>query len=173
MRLEQQRRQRRAERERIERREQRGKGDGQRELPVELPGDAADERHRDEDRRQPEGDGDDRRRDFVHRLIGRVARREALLDPALDVFDDDDGVIDHDADRQHQPEERQVVQREAEDRHHREGADQRNREWPAAARCAARQLCRKTSTTSATRPIASKSVFITSVMLSRTNVVVS
>ena len=32
----------------------------------------------------------------------------------LDVFDDHDGVIDHDADRQHQAEERQVVQRIAE-----------------------------------------------------------
>ncbi len=38
---------------------------------------------------------------------------------------------------------------------------------------AARQFCRKTSTTSATRPTASKSVFVTSAMLSRTNVVVS
>ena len=37
----------------------------------------------------------------------------------------------------------------------------------------ARQLCRNISTTSATRPIASKSVFTTSLMLSRTNVVVS
>ncbi len=38
---------------------------------------------------------------------------------------------------------------------------------------AARQLCRKTSTTSATRPTASKSVIVTSSMLSRTNIVVS
>ena len=37
----------------------------------------------------------------------------------------------------------------------------------------ARQLCRKTSTTSATSPIASNSVFTTSLMLSRTKVVVS
>ena len=73
VRLEQQRRQRGAERQRIECREQRGKGNRQRELPVKLPGDPADERHGNEHRRQAERDGDDRRRDFVHRPEGRVA----------------------------------------------------------------------------------------------------
>ena len=49
-----------------------------------------------------------------HRLQRRVARREARLDVALDVLDHDDGVIDHDADGQHQAEQRQRVDREAE-----------------------------------------------------------
>ena len=48
-------------------------------------------------------------------------------DVALDVLDHDDRVVDHDADRQHQPEQRQVVQREAEQRHDEERADQRDR----------------------------------------------
>ena len=47
---------------------------------------------------------------------------------ALDVLDHDDGVVDHDADRQHQAEQRQRVEREADRRHHREGADQRHRD---------------------------------------------
>ena len=42
----------RRQRQRIERRDQRREGDGKSELPVELTIQAADERHRNEDRRQ-------------------------------------------------------------------------------------------------------------------------
>ena len=45
--------------------------------------------------------------------IGGVARGHAVLDVVLDGLDDDDGVVDHDADGQHQAEQRQVVEREA------------------------------------------------------------
>ena len=48
-------------------------------------------------------------------------------DVALDVLHHDDGVVDHDADRQHQAEQRKVVEREAEHRHDEEGADERHR----------------------------------------------
>ena len=41
----------------------------------------------------------------------------------LDGLDHDDGVVDDDADGQHQAEQREVVQAEARRRHHREGAD--------------------------------------------------
>ncbi len=54
LRLEKQRGQRGAERQRIECREERREGDGQGELPVELPGDAADEGHGNEDGGQPD-----------------------------------------------------------------------------------------------------------------------
>ena len=60
-------------------------------------------------------------------LRRRLARRQPGGDVALDVLDHDDGVVDHDADRQHQPEQRQIVEREAERRHEEEGADQRHR----------------------------------------------
>ena len=50
-----------------------------------------------------------------HGADGGVVRREAVLDVALDVLDHDDGVIDHDADGQHEAEERERVDREAED----------------------------------------------------------
>ena len=49
----------------------------------------------------------------LHRLDRGVARRQAVLDVVLDGLDDDDGVVDDDADRQHQAEQRQVVQAEA------------------------------------------------------------
>ena len=61
-------------------------------------------------------------------LTRGFARRQAGGDVALDVLDHDDGVVDHDADRQHQAEQRQVVQREAEQRHEEERADQRDRD---------------------------------------------
>ena len=45
----------------------------------------------------------------------------------LDRLDDHDRIINHDADGQHQPEERQVVERETERGHHRERAHDRHR----------------------------------------------
>ena len=73
-------------------------------------------RARHEHRTQHQGHGDHRPGDFVHRLARGLARRQALFQPALDVFHDHDRVVDHDADRQHQPEQRQVVQRKAQAR---------------------------------------------------------
>lgn len=43
---------------------------------------------------------------------------------AFDVFDDDDGVVDEKADRQHHGEHRQGIDRVAGDRQHPEGAEQ-------------------------------------------------
>ena len=114
MRLEQERAERGRKRERVERGDRGRDGDGERELPEELPGDAGHERGRDEDRAEHERDGDDRAADFIHRLARRVARTEPVGDVVLDVFHHHDGVIDHDADREHEAEEREVVQRKAE-----------------------------------------------------------
>ena len=52
------------------------------------------------------------------RLDRGVARRQPVLDVMLDRLDHHDRVVDHDADRQHQAEQRQVVEAEA-DRGHR------------------------------------------------------
>ena len=60
-------------------------------------------------------------------LIAASRGLKPARDVALDVLDHDDGVVDHDADRQHQAEQRQIVEREAERRHEEEGADQRHR----------------------------------------------
>ncbi len=111
----------------VERRDHRGNGDGQRELLVELPGEAGNECRRDKHRAEHQRRGDDRPRHFLHGLTGRFLRRLAEADVALDVFHHDDGVVHHDADGQHQAEQRQRVERETEQVHDREGADQRHR----------------------------------------------
>ncbi len=49
---------------------------------------------------------------------------EAFGDVALDIFDYDDGVIDDDANREHESEEAQVVERETHGLHDGEGADE-------------------------------------------------
>ena len=123
----QQRRQRRAERQRIERRNDRRDRNRERKLPEELPRDAADERARHEHGAEHQADGDHRAGDLLHRLDRGFARRQAVFDVMLDRLDHHDRVVDHDADRQHQSEQRQVIQAEAEHRHRRERADDRHR----------------------------------------------
>ena len=66
----------------------------------------------------------------------------------FDVFQDHDGVVHHDADGQHQAEQRDVVQAVAQHRHDGEGADQ-DTGTSIIGRIMARQSCRNTSTTSA------------------------
>ena len=51
------------------------------------------------------------------------ARRHALFDVMFDRLDDDDGIVDDDADGEDQAEQGQVVDTEAHDLHDREGAD--------------------------------------------------
>ena len=114
----------------------------------------------------------DRPGHLVHRLARGLARRQPVLEPALDVLDDDDGVVDDDADGQHQAEQRQVVQLKP--------SAAMTAKVPTMATgtaisgiSAARQFCRNTSTTMATRMTASRSVLKTSLIDSRMNGVVS
>ena len=51
-------------------------------------------------------------------------RFKAKLDISLDVFDDDDCVVDNNPDRQHQAEEGKIVQRKAHRRHRRKCANE-------------------------------------------------
>ena len=118
--------QRRRQRQRVDHRDQRGNRDRDRELAVELPADAIEERQRHEHRREHQADGDDRAGHFAHGLVRSRARREPGLDVALDVLDHDDRVVDHDADREHQAEQRQRVDGEAEQQQHGESADDRD-----------------------------------------------
>ncbi len=80
--------------------------------------------HEDGAEHQPHGD------DWPGDLFHRLERGGAGLKPVghlpLDVFQHDDCVVDHDADRQHQPEERNVVQAESQRGHHGERADERD-----------------------------------------------
>ena len=126
-RLQQQSGKRGAERQRVERRDDRRSGDRQRELSEELADDPRHERAGDEHGREHQADRDHRPGHFLHRPDGRVPRLHPLFNVMLDGLDDHDRVIDHDPDRQHQTEEREVVEREPQRGHHREGADDRHR----------------------------------------------
>ena len=113
----------------VQRRDQHRDRHGHRELLVELAADPWNERHRHEDREQDECDGDDRCRDLRHRELGRLGWREPgiMLQLGLDRLDHDDGVIHHDADREHESQQRDRVGGETQSQHHGEGADERDR----------------------------------------------
>jgi hypothetical protein len=61
-------------------------------------------------------------------LVARTAAGNGFLDEADDVLEHDDGVVDHDADREGEREQRDVVQRVALEPHQAEGADDRDRD---------------------------------------------
>jgi len=114
------------ERERIE-----GRNDGRNrnrdgELLVELPGQPADERRRDEDRAQHQRGRDDGAGYFAHGAPGRLVRFQTKGDVSFDVFHDDNCVIDDNADSQHQAEERKIVDGKSQPEHDGEGPDQRH-----------------------------------------------
>ena len=97
-------------------------------MPEQLAADPRDERHRHEHREQNESDRDDRAGDLGHCLLGRCRDRQLglFLDDPLDVLDHDDRIVDHNADREHQREQRHGIGRIADDQHDREGADDRH-----------------------------------------------
>ena len=70
------------------------------------------------------------RRDLAHRLLRRVldGKIRLFLHHALDVLDDHDRVVDDDADREHQGQQRHGVGGIADRQQHREGADQADRD---------------------------------------------
>ena len=126
-RLHEERAQGRGQRERHEARDHDRESERQRELPVELAGDAAEERDGHEHRAKHEHDGDHRARDLAHRFERRLeGRHPVLAHQALDVLQHDDGVVHHDADREDQREERERVYREAHCPEPGKGADQRH-----------------------------------------------
>ena len=124
---EQQRRQCRRQRQGVDRGDHGRDRDRQRELLVELPGEAGDEGEGNEYRNQDQCDRDDGAGDLPHCLVGGVSRRQPGLDVALDVLDHDDSVVDDDADREHQTEQAERIDGEAEHVHHGECADDRHR----------------------------------------------
>ena len=115
-----------AEREGDEAGKQRRHRDCQRELPVELTRDSADECRRDENRTQHKRDGYECAADLFHGLDRRLAWREAFSEVALDAFDHDDRIVHHDADGEHESEQRKIVERETEDRHDGKRPDERD-----------------------------------------------
>ena len=127
MRLEQNGAQRWAERKRHEAGNDRRSRYRDRELAEELARDAGNEGCGNEHGRQHNGNGDQGAADLVHRLVRGIARRQAALQISFDVLDDDDRIVDDNADRQHQTEQREIVERKSESRENGKRADQRNR----------------------------------------------
>ena len=74
--------------------------DHQRELREHLPAQTGYKGRRQKHRHQHQGDADDRPEQFIHRLDRGVVSGHALLDIFRHALDDDDRVIDDDADRQ-------------------------------------------------------------------------
>jgi hypothetical protein len=113
--------------QRQQRREAHGGGDGHGQLD-EQPADIAGQEHqRREHRDQHDGGGHHREEHLSGAAQGRHGRRLALVDTALDVLDHDDGVVDHQADGQHQGQQGQQVQREAQRGQHDEGRQDADR----------------------------------------------
>ena len=113
---EEQRRQRRRQGERVEGGDRDGERDGQRKLPVEDAGGAREERYRNEHGDQHQRGGDDSAGDLAHGLGGSFVRVAVFRgNMPLHVFDDHDGVIDHEAGGQRNAEQGERVDGEAED----------------------------------------------------------
>ncbi len=91
--------------QRVEGRDHRGNCDGQGELFVELPGQAADEGRWDEHRTQHQRGGDDRAGHLAHGFFSGRERFQAQLDVTFDVLHHHDGVVHHDTDGQYQAEQ--------------------------------------------------------------------
>src|SRR3546814_14356747 len=90
-----------------------------------LTGGAGDEGHRNEYGEQHQRDGHDRGGDLAHRLARRLLHRQTrlLLRHPLAVIDHADGVVDDDADREHEGEKRDRVRPVADDQNPGEGAE--------------------------------------------------
>ncbi len=110
MRLQQKGAERGRQRQRHDQRDDGGASDRQSELAVELAGNTRDERGRHEHGAQYQSDGDERRSHFLHGPVGGFSGLQPIRHVALDVLDDDDRVVDDDADGEHETEQRQVVQ---------------------------------------------------------------
>ena len=122
-------RERRAEGDREQHRQRHRRDDGRRELAVDDARRSAEEDHRQEHRREHQRDGDERHLDLLHRDDRRFLGRQLglLVKNAFDVLDDDDRVVDQQADREHEAEQGQRVDREAQDVEHPERAEQHDR----------------------------------------------
>ena len=135
----------------------------------EAADDAAHERDRQEHGHERERRREDGEADLLRRVDRRLERLDLLLlDEPEDVLEDDDGVVDDDADREREREQRDGVEREAHRAHERERADDRDRDRDRRDD-RARTLPRKRSTTSAARKRAEDEVLLHGVDAGRMN----
>ncbi len=119
----------RREGSRDEARQQNADRQGEGELPEDLANRAAREPHRSEYRGKRDGGGNHREADLITAKKACVHRRHPGVDVALDVFDLDDGIVHHQADREDQRQQREDVDGETQqiDEHQRAQQGQRDR----------------------------------------------
>ena len=89
--------------------------------------DAAHQQNREEHRDQREADRQHGEADLARAAKGGLHRRQSVFHVTGDVFQNDDGVIDDEAGGDGQRHQRQQVEAVAEQVHHAEGADDRDR----------------------------------------------
>ena len=129
---------RRGEGERVERGNGNRKRDRERKLPKQDAGGAGKERYRNENRNEHERSGDDGAGYFLHRdRRGIVRLGNSFGHVALHAFDHHDGVVDDKAGGKRETEERESVDRKAENLHERKCPDQGNRNRNRGNECAA------------------------------------
>ena len=104
-------------------------GEREGEFAEQRAGQSGGEADRRIDGGQRDGHADDRQRDLAGSLEGCVERLHPLLDVPVDVLDHHDGVVDDEADRQHQRQQGEQIDRIAHRQQHHEDADERQREW--------------------------------------------
>ncbi len=119
-------RQRRCQGQRDDDRDQDGRCRRQGKLLEQPPDHAAHEQQRNERGHQREADRHDSKADLPRAFYGRLAHALSGFEMAVDVLDHHDCVVHHEPDCDDDGHQRQVVQAEAEQVHHREAGNQRH-----------------------------------------------
>ncbi len=117
----------RNESQRDDRRDHDGGGKGDRKLVEQPPDHIAHEQEGNEHRKQGDGERDDGETDFRRAVERRLQRRFAHLAMTRDVLDHHDGIVDHEAGRDRQRHQREIVETELPEIHDRQAADERQR----------------------------------------------
>ena len=104
-------------------RETDGRSQGDAEFAEYQPDVAGHERDRKDNGDEYQRRRDDSESDFATAIRRRQQRGLTALDPAHDVLQDDDGIVDDEPDREHESEQRERVDRKVQRRHHRERGD--------------------------------------------------
>ena len=104
-----------------------GKGQGQRKFPQQPADDPVHENQRSESRDQRQADRQHRETDLPGAFKRRLIGPHPVLEVAVHVLDHDDGVVDHEADRNRERHQRQIVDGETRDPHAGAGSGERQR----------------------------------------------
>ena len=116
------------ERQRDEDGDQNRNSDGDGEFLKQDSDHATHQEERNEDRNQRNGNREDGEADLARPVEGGLHGRRAALHVPHDVLDHDDGVVDDEAHRDRKRHQGQIVEAIAQDEHHRECADEGNRD---------------------------------------------